>query len=275
MNDASQTDSANVGMQDSDEQIQAQAQEDTNYDSLFNDLDNPSESISSEVEKTEEVKSGRPEYWPEDLWDQEADKPKFKETIDKISKYEKMAEDMRKKLSNKDKVPEKYEYEGLPESIANEAEVIDAFSRAAKEAGLTNHQANTVLNNYIEQIGQEDGELMTAKRNAEIEKLGENAESILMQIKNFADVRVARGTFSQEEASALLDSITTAEGARALAKAIEMTGEMAIPSSFTAQSQSKSIEDVKGLMVEAYKIKDRSTREKELSNLRNQLSKFE
>lgn len=258
--------------------IEASAQiEGVSMDQKQDNLFEAQKQTPADREEPKTERGSRPDFWPEDLWDQEKGSPKMQETIEKMNKFEKMAEDMRKRLSTKDthKIPEAYTYEGLPEDITKNPQIVEAFSSAAKEAGLSNEQANTLFNKYFEEASARDSEISQKLMNDELAKLGSDQEYILGTIQTFTDVRVKNGTFSQEEADALKESINSAAGARALVKAIELTGETRIPGSVRSNSTSSSIDDIKQSMVEAYKIKDRNLREKELVELRQKISKFE
>lgn len=239
---------------------------------------NPQEIKEEAPEKPEEVKVKyeRPEYWPEDLWDKESNAPKLKDVYDKLQNQEERIDGFRKAMAKKGKVPEEYKFEGLPEEIANNHEVLDVFSEAAKEAGLSNDQANSLFKRYYEQAKARDDQAYEIHVKTEHEKLGPDAEYVIGSIDNFINQRLNNKTFSQAEADALRSSITSAEAARALAKAIELTGEMRIPGSVRSASDTGSLSDVKQEMTEAYlNIKDRNEREKVLKGLRAKLERFE
>lgn len=234
-----------------------------------------SEAQAESESEQKESKAERPDYWPEDLWDKERGTPKLEDANERIKKAEEIAMGLRKKLSTKDvedkkepesSVPESYDFEALKseefEGMADEL-AVNTFGRAAKEAGLTNEQANTVVNEYLK-VTQEQIEEVKTK---EVAKLGDDAEYILSTINNYLTARVNNKTFSQEESQALANAITTAQGARALSKLIMQTGDKSIPTKVRFTGENRALKDVQDEMTVAVRARD----EKRVEQLREEL----
>lgn len=218
-------------------------------------LNSTSESSADENPKSEtkEESPTRPDYWPEEYWDKESNEPKLKDFYDKYQKTEKMAEDFRKILSKKDKegakaeVPESYEFELVDENFTGNKAEIDIYGKAAREAGLSNEQANILLSKFWESQQERIAEDLKAEK----AKLGEGADDMIMGIKNFIDTRVKNRTFTTEEAEALSSEIRSAEAAKAFSKIITMTGEQAIPTKVRMTSEGMSKSDISRQLTEA------------------------
>lgn len=230
----------------------------------------------SEEKKIDSPQSSeeKPESWPEDLWDKNKGGPKYDETLQRLQTAEKRVEDLRKKLSTKgdDKdAPEEYKFEGLPEGIDSKDPSMALFSSAAKEAGLSNEQANTVLSQYLNASMKNVDE----SRKAEVEKLGPDGSQMLSSLSQFGQARVNNKTFSDQELGIYKEMINSAGAARVMSKIVEMTGEKPLPTSVRALSDIPSVEDVKSSMVEALKISDRGQREKAMRDARRQLERLE
>lgn len=231
----------------------------------------PKQEEQESIKDNEE--SAMPEGWPEDLWDTEKNAPKLEDTLERLNKAQKNAEDLRKKLSTKDskevEVPEEYEFEALTKEGAQDSldkESIDIFKNASKSAKLSNEQANEILNTYIE--GSK--EIIQKQKEAELEKLGEHKEKVLGSIQNYLNAKVNNNTFSEHEANALGAAIKTAEGARALSKIIMQTGEKSIPTESRYVGDHKTIKDIQSEMTEAIRAKDN----KRVERLRQELNKL-
>lgn len=266
-----------INESESESAIAAQIEESENSSSS-NLLDYKASRTPNTLDKKEV--SPRPEYWPEDLWDSEAGKPKLDAAKEKLEKSEQAYKDLRKILSDKKafeaykkeeaessgvkSIPDKYEFEKITEDFKGDRQSIEFFSNAAKEAGLNNTQANTIINKYFEQQEARD----VAKRDNEIKKLGDDGQFVLQGINNFINTRVNNGTFSAEEADAFANLITDASSAMAISKIISLTGEMNIPSKMRMASTVKSREDIKQSMIEAMKNKD----DRALVKLREELA---
>lgn len=239
--------------------------ESVHNDSLLKKEDAEVKEDSPQVE--EAVKDARPEYWPEDLWDVEKNGPKLEDASKRIKNAEDKAKSLRdiiakKEYENMPKAPDVYDFEAAKlenyKDIANEF-AVNTFSDAARQAGLTNNQANTLVTEYLK-ITQEQ---VDAQKQHEIGKLGKDAEGVLSGIQNFLAARVKNGTFSEYEANAIHNSIKSADAARAVSKMIMMMGEESIPTSVRYGGEHKTVRMIKEEMVDA-KIKKDEKRVKEL-----------
>lgn len=234
-------------------------------------MESSQEQPMSQPAPKEASRPGRPEYWPEDLWDEESGAPKYEAAYKRLSTAEKRAEDLRRALSNKNEAPDEYTFENLPEFLSDNVEALDSFKLAAKEAGLNNDAAERVLVKYHEEIQNR----MVQAVEAEKQKLGADGQVLLDNIKGFVDTRKINGTLSEGEAEAVLALIGTADAARALGKIIDMTGEKSIPTSVRIANDAGSLRDIEAEYVEALKIPDRVAREKALNNARQKMANFE
>jgi len=208
----------------------------------------------------------RPEYIPEQYWDKEKNSPKFEDAFKKLKETEEHALKLRKVLSDKKSFEEykksqgeevidpenlEYDFESLDPSIAEtfSEDHLNIYKEIAKESGLKNDQALTILKNYSDKIKS----AQDAKRAEELEKLGPDANNLLDNLKDFGQGKVNAKMFSEEEFSSYLEMIKSASSARILAKIIELTGEKPIPKSVGITSDMQSFQRIKEEYMEAVK----------------------
>jgi len=231
------------------------------------------------VESKEETQSQvreRPDYIPEDYWDTDKGEPKLEDAFKKMQEANEKADKLRKVLSNKksfeeykkaegeqvesEGVPQEYKFDDVsPELMEKITEgELNLYTQAAKESGLNNEQAAKLLETYSSEII----EAQNQNRQAELEKLGPEGESLLGSLYEYGQGRVNAKMFSDEEFNAYQNMISTASNARILGKIIEMTGEKPIPVSVRANSDTQSLQDAKYELMDALRKGNRKeTRE--------------
>lgn len=223
---------------------------------------------SNEDQVKNDQTSARPEYFPKELWDDIKGQPKIEEVYKKLSESEKRIEGFRKVLSDKKSFEEYKAKEGQPiveqveeayqlseevplDVIPLKEQDLEQIWSSAKASGINNKQINTFLKSMME-IEKAEAEVFKKET---YEKLGPDADKLIKNIDSFIMARLNAKTFSEEEGKAIADVINNggADGIRAFAKIIELTGEKAIPISVRAHSEHNTFEDAKYALMEALK----------------------
>lgn len=180
---------------------------------------------------------GRPDGLSDQFWD--ADKKEVR-----LPALIKAANDMRARLARGGEEaapasPDAYALpaiEGLPKELVpgNDDQVWKAVRQAAHEAGLTQKQLEAVARPYLAAVaeqsrqGQPNEDAQRAAYEAELARLGPQGRQVVNEVGSWLSGLVTRGVMTAEEFSAL-QSVSTAEGVRALGKLRGMVGEKPIP----------------------------------------------
>jgi len=170
--------------------------------------------------KEEKADDGeRPKWLPE----------KFKSAEDMAKSYS----ELEKTLKEKGKVaPDKYEFE---ETYGLEEDIVTHYSDFAKEAGLTNGQADAVL-----KYAQDAGYFDVPVYDEELKKMGEDGEKMLSSLESYAATKLLPA-----EREALEGMVYTAEQAKLLYKIIRASDKQ-IPSKPGEGVGSESKKDFQG-----------------------------
>ena len=203
--------------------------------------------------------AAKPDYFPQELWDNEKGQPKVEDVYKKLKESEKKAEGLRKVLGdkklfeeyktkeaeelNKNKEEEKYELnEELVKENLKEGS-LNKLIEIAKKNNLNNNQFNELCKDiFIEEVKEQE-----EFKKAELEKLGPDAKEIIHNIENFLTAKLNSKFISEGEHHALVNIIDAggADGMRAFAKIIEMTGEKSIPISVRSVNPHGTLNDLK------------------------------
>lgn len=204
---------------------------------------------------------GRPEWLPEQFWDEKAKAPKLEHLA-------KSWADLRTRIARRGDDPpasaDDYrlpEVEALPEALrpAPDDPVWKAVRENALKAGVTQKQLEAIAAPYLrhlaEQAGaQADPAAQRAAYEAELARLGPTGRQVVAEVGAWLKGLEARGILTAEEAREFR-GISTAEGVRALAKLRAMTGEKPVPVE-ALDPGAMSYADARRMMREAIERKD-------------------
>lgn len=149
----------------------------------------------------------RPEYYPEKFWDDDGP------DVEKLAKS--YAELEKKFKSGKHKAPEgDYDTSTFTElGIEADDPMLNSFSEWAKDNGISQSAFEGMVQQYMDFSGAET-ERMEYDRNAEIQKLGENAQQKI----EMADRLLMKAPLSDAEREAIANNLTTADSINAFLK---------------------------------------------------------
>lgn len=172
----------------------------------------------------------KPEFLPDEFWDKEKSAPLLENLV-------KSQRDLREKVSKglREPAPEtgdKYDLkfdEGIAE-IAADDPALKTFRDAAHKAGLSQAQANQIMNAFL--AGSKDWqpkeatpEEVEAYNKAELAKLHSDpveAQKIVNGVAQFFKTKVAQGSLEEADYKALIGMGAGADGVRALRRLISV-----------------------------------------------------
>lgn len=202
------------------------------------------DSAAQETAQTIEAPEG---LTNKDLWDSEKGQLKTDLVLEELSRQTKRAEDLRKKLSNGVKVPQKAEeYEVVPteeikDLLDTKSEFFTGLQGIALKQGLSKEQFNGFVNDYLAMCvekgvvtkPQSEEEIKAAKEQyvAEQKKiLGANADEQIQSAVSFIESECRKGVLDEQEKEALRGfADKSAINIRALNKLREMAGQPVVP----------------------------------------------
>jgi hypothetical protein len=216
---------------------------------------------------------GRPEWLPEQFWDEKAKAPKLEHLA-------KSWADLRTRIARRGDDPpasaDDYrlpEVEALPEALrpAKDDPVWKAVRENALKAGVTQKQLEAIVAPYLrhlaEQAGaQADPAAQRAAYEAELARLGPTGRQVVAEVGAWLKGLEARGILTAEEAREIR-GISTAEGVRALAKLRAMAGEKPVPVE-ALDPGAMSYADARRMMREALHKGDQSLLDRAVATLR-------
>jgi len=177
----------------------------------------------------------RPDYIPENFWNAESGEVN---TEGLAKSYAELRKAFNEK--NNDKAGEKvedyfseefYTEDGMFKSekveISKDDPAIKAAYEAAKNAGMGVKQANEFISQFV--AGMETNLPPKVDVQAELAKLGENAEKTVSGLKTWVDGMLNNKDIDAEVHAAMLDLGKTAAGIKALDVLRQKTGEMSLP----------------------------------------------
>jgi len=204
---------------------------------------------------------GRPEWLPEQFWDEAAKAPK-------VEALAKSWADLRTRIARRGDDPpasaDDYrlpEAEALPEALrpAPDDPVWKAVRENALKAGVTQKQLEAIVSPYLRHLAEQaraqaDPAAQRAAYEAELARLGPTGRQVVAEVGAWLKGLEARGILTAEEVREFR-GISTAEGVRALAKLRAMTGEKPVPVE-ALDPQAMSYADARRMMREAIERKD-------------------
>jgi len=205
--------------------------------------------------------SARPEWLPEQFWDEAAKAPKLEALAKSWS-------DLRTRIARagEDPPPSPSEYrlpdvDKLPEALKPTADdpVWQAVRENAHKAGVTQKQLEAIVTPYLahlaaEAAARQDPQALRAAYETELARLGPNGKAMVREVGQWLKGLEARGYITADERAAA-EGISTAEGVRLLAKLRAMTGEKPIPLE-ALDGSAMSYEDARRMMREAIAKRD-------------------
>jgi len=191
----------------------------------------------------QENKFERPEGFPEDLWDSEANDVKKTALIDAYQKESKRTQDLRNIIAKGgQKAPEsvdEYQIEfgdEVKDLIQENDPALDVFKAAAHKNGLSQEQFKGVMNDYL--AGLKEGELLapgeppkTEEQLAEEDKkfvegekakLGEEGMKIFDNLNHSFAAAYKNGSLNDEDKEAYMNAVYNAEGVQFVDKLVNL-----------------------------------------------------
>lgn len=215
---------------------QAQVEEQTEQAGLLDNakIEEEVEEVEEELEHIDKNASGeRPDWLPERFWDD-----------DKGADYEGLAksqQELYKKLRNgKHEAPEDgaYDTKFVGNKIAEDDELMTKFKTMASDRGLTQDDFESIVGLVLDTMPEEqEGPEEKFDMDAEMAKLGPNAEAITNGLVKWAEGLVRQGAWTAEDFEEFKVFGGTANGIRALNRLRNYYGEKDIPVLTTPDSE--------------------------------------
>jgi hypothetical protein len=217
--------------------------------------------------------NGRPEWLPEQFWDEAAKAPK-------VEALAKSWADLRTRIARRGDDPpasaDDYrlpEAEALPEALrpAPDDPVWKAVRENALKAGVTQKQLEAIAAPYLRHLAEQaraqaDPAAQRAAYEAELARLGPTGRQVVAEVGAWLKGLEARGILTADEVREIR-GISTAEGVRALAKLRAMTGEKPVPVE-ALDPGAMSYADARRMMREALQKGDQSLLDRAVATLR-------
>jgi len=204
-----------------------------------------------EVESDEELDFVRPEFFPENFWDEENGPD--------VEGLAKAYSELRSKMSaGKHKAPKdgKYEITSLKDrGVAEDDPMLKDFVGLAKDQGLSQEQFDQMIDLYTNHMGAADEQMKTS-RDVEMKKLGRNADKIVQSTEQWLVKMQNAGTLNQGEIEAIGRASNNASFISALHKIRASYMETDIPGLEMQESQKASMSDVQSMMADPKYGKD-------------------
>ncbi len=182
----------------------------------------------------EELDFVRPEFFPENFWDEESGPD--------VEGLAKAYSELRAKMSaGKHKAPKdgKYEITSLKDrGVAEDDPMLKDFVGLAKEQGLSQEQFDQMIDLYTNHMGAADEQMKTS-REAEMKKLGRNADKIVQSTEQWLVKMQNAGTLNQSEIEAIGRASNNASFISALHKIRASYMETDIPGLEMQESQTR------------------------------------
>lgn len=204
-------------------------------------------------EDTEEQDFVRPDFFPENFWDEE-DGPD-------VEGLAKAYAELRSKMSaGKHKAPKdgKYEITSLKDRGVNDDDpMLKDFVGLAKDQGLSQEQFDQMIDLYTNHMGLAEEQFKTS-RESEMKKLGRNGDKIVQSTEQWLMKMQNSGTLNQNEIEAIGRASSNASFISALHKIRGSYMETDIPGLDMQENQKVSMTDVQSMMADPKYGKDAS-----------------
>lgn len=206
-----------------------------------------------EVDSDEELDFVRPEFFPENFWDEESGPD--------VEGLAKAYSELRAKMSaGKHKAPKdgKYEITNLKDrGVTDDDPMLKDFVGLAKEQGLSQEQFDQMIDLYTGHMGAMQDQAKTS-RDSEMKKLGRNGEKIVQSTEQWLTKMQSSGTLNQDEIEAIGRASNNASFISALHKIRGSYMETDIPGLEMQENQKVSLNDVQSMMADPKYGKDPS-----------------
>lgn len=211
----------------------------------------PNDQSQVKEDDGEELDFVRPDFFPENFWDEE-------EGPD-VEGLAKAYSELRAKMSaGKHKAPKdgKYEITTLKDKgISEDDPMLKDFVGLAKEQGLSQEQFDQMIDLYTNHMGAAEEQFKTS-REAEMKKLGRNADKIVQSTEQWLVKMQNAGTLNQGEIEAISRASNNAAFISALHKIRASYMETDIPGLEMQESQKMSMTDIQSMMADPKYGKD-------------------
>lgn len=211
----------------------------------------PNDQSQVKEDDGEELDFVRPDFFPENFWDEE-------EGPD-VEGLAKAYSELRAKMSaGKHKAPKdgKYEITSLKDrGITEDDPMLKDFVGLAKEQGLSQEQFDQMIDLYTNHMGAAEEQFKTS-REAEMKKLGRNADKIVQSTEQWLVKMQNAGTLNQGEIEAISRASNNAAFISALHKIRASYMETDIPGLEMQESQKMSMTDIQSMMADPKYGKD-------------------
>ena len=186
----------------------------------------------------------RPENVPEKFWNNETKAVNHDQVLESYNQ-------LSSKFGAFTGAPEAYEFKLSDELTANGVELssddplIASFSEFAKEKGINQEAANSLVNMFVENqyaTHQASQEFETARVAEEMGKLGDNAQQRVNNITNWA-----KANLTAEQVDGLSDAATTAAGVQAIEALIAKSKNSSVQPSEGNNVNQTSMADLQAL----------------------------
>lgn len=184
--------------------------------------------------------SGKPEGFPDDLWDAEANTPKVDMLYQRMQEAENRAKGLRDKLAKgAGKAPKdaaEYEFfvpDDLKDFIPDNDPVLEKARAVAFKSGMPKELAEAFIGEMIAEIGQMRSEAGPQEpteeekaeyRKAEFAKIGANAQQVVRAVAAWGNELYQTGQFSESELQAFKDMAFTGEAVKVMNKLRALAG---------------------------------------------------
>ena len=222
-------------------EAQAEIQETTEQTGLLDNvkIEEEVEEVEEELDHIDKNASGeRPDWLPDRFWDE-----------DKGADYEGLAksqQELYKKLrGGKHDAPEdgNYDLKFASDKIAEDDDLMTKFKTMASDRGLTQDDFESIVGLVLETMPEEkEGPEEKFDMDAEMSKLGPNAEAITNGLVKWAEGLVRQGAWTGDDFEEFKVFGGTANGIRALNRLRNYYGEKDIPVNATPDSESMPTE---------------------------------
>ena len=178
---------------------------------------------------------GKPEGFPDDLWDGEKNAPKVQDLYAKYQEAENRAKGLREKLSkgaqNAPKDPKEYELKLSDETakvIKSDDPMIQQARSVAHKYGLSKEAFNgfmsemsdfvakATLDNQANDDPAAQKAAIEAHRREEMAKLGENGAQVVKAVASWGNELASQGRFTESDLKAFKDMAYSADAVRVL-----------------------------------------------------------
>lgn len=200
--------------------------------------------IKAEDATEDDVEFVRPDFWPEQFWD-DKEGPDIEKMLDAYNNLDKSYKELRTKMSQgKHKPPADGNYDVsmfTKVGVKEDDDLLQKYVGKAKELGVSQEAFEELASLYMEEMGQVLDNVKS-NRDEEIKKLGPKATDIL-KANNVWLGKLSRSVLSEAETNAIVRASTNAAFISALNKIRQSSGEPDIPTDAVVVSEGAPSKD--------------------------------